>query len=62
MVYLWDTMEDKDRQDSLETLRCKDNWVVWKTKDNKWMHELQEAVFQQLLSPDKNTTAGSWGN
>jgi hypothetical protein len=61
-VYLWDTMEDQDRQDSLEALRGKDNWVVWKTKDNKWTHELQQAGFHQLLSLDKNTTAGSWGN
>ncbi len=39
-VYLWDTMDNKDRQDSLETLREKDNWVVWKTKDDKWTQEL----------------------
>ena len=39
-VYLWDTMEDQDRQDSLEVLRDKDNWVIWKTKDDKWTHEL----------------------
>ena len=36
--------------------------MVWKTKDNKWTHELQKAGFQQLLALDKNTTAGSWGN
>ena len=39
-VYLWDTMEDQERQDSLEVLHGKDNWVVWKTKDNRWTHEL----------------------
>jgi hypothetical protein len=61
-VYLWDTMEDQDRQDSLEALSGKDNWVVWKTKDNKWTHELQKSGFQQLLTLDKNTTAGGWGN
>ena len=34
--FLWDTMGDEDRRSSLETLREKDNWVVWKTKDDKW--------------------------
>ena len=54
-VYLWDSMEDQDRQKSLEDLRDKDDWVVWKTKDNKWTHELQQTGFHQLLSLDKNT-------
>jgi hypothetical protein len=43
-VYLWDTMEDQDRQDSVEVLRGKDKWVVWKTKDNKWTHDLRQVV------------------
>jgi hypothetical protein len=34
-VFLWDTMGDEDRRNSLETLREKDNWVVWKTKDDE---------------------------
>ncbi len=61
-VYLWDTMEDQDRQDSLEVLRDKENWVIWKTKDDKWTHELRQEGFHQLLVLDKNTRAGSWGN
>jgi hypothetical protein len=61
-VYLWNTMEDQNRQDSLEVLHGKDKWVVWKTKDNKWTHELRQEGFHQLLTLDKNTTAGSWGN
>jgi hypothetical protein len=55
-------MEDQDRQDSLEVLRDKDNWVIWKTKDDKWTHELRQAGFHQLMTLDKNTRAGSWGN
>jgi hypothetical protein len=55
-------MEDQDRRNSLETLLNKDNWVVWKTKDNKWTHKLQHPDFNQLLSLDKNTTEGSWGH
>ncbi len=42
-----------DRQDSLEVLRDKDNWVIWKTKDDKWTHELRQAGFHQLLALDK---------
>ena len=61
-VYLWDTMDNEDRQDSLEALREKDNWVIWKTKDNKWTQELQRAGFHQLLSLNKNTRADCWGN
>ena len=61
-VYLWDTMDNEDRQDSLEALREKDNWVIWKTKDNKWTQELQRTGFHQLLSLNKNTRADCWGN
>ncbi len=56
-VFLWDTMDNEDRQSSLETLREKDNWVIWKTKD-KWTQEIQRADFHQLLSLDKNTREG----
>ena len=59
-VYLWDAMEDQDRQESLEVLRDKDNWVIWKTKDDKWTHELRQVDFHQLLVLDKNTRSGSW--
>jgi hypothetical protein len=44
-IYLWDSMEDQDRRSSLEALRDKDNWSVWKIKDNKWTHELYQVVF-----------------
>ncbi len=49
-VFLWDTMDNEDRQSSLETLREKENWVIWKTKD-KWTQELQRAGFHQLVPP-----------
>jgi hypothetical protein len=61
-VYLWDTMDNEDRQDSLEVLHEKDNWVIWKTKDTKWTQELQRTDFHQLLSLNKNTRADCWGN
>jgi hypothetical protein len=50
------------RQDSLETLREKDNWVIWKTKDNKWTQELHRTDLHQLLSLNKNTRADGWDN
>jgi hypothetical protein len=55
-------MDNEDRQDSLETLREKDNWVIWKTKDNKWTQDLQWEGFHQLLPLNKNTIADYWGN
>ncbi len=61
-IYLWDTMDNEDRQDSLETLREKDNWVIWKTKDNKWTQEMQRSSFHRLLSLNKNTRTDCWGN
>jgi hypothetical protein len=53
-------MDNEDRQDSLEVLREKDNWVIWKTKDTKWTQELQPTGFHQLLSLNKNTRADCW--
>jgi hypothetical protein len=53
-VFLWDTMGDEDRLSSLETLREKDNWVVWKTKDDKWTQELRREGFHQLLTLNKD--------
>ncbi len=58
-VYLWDTMDNEDRQDYLETLREKDNWVIWKTKDNKWTQDLQWTGVR-LLSLNKNTRVDCW--
>jgi hypothetical protein len=55
-------MEDQDRQDSLEVLHDKDNWVIWKTKDDKWTHELRQTGFHQLLALDQNSRTDSWGN
>jgi hypothetical protein len=55
-------MGDEDRRSSLETLREKDNWVVWKTKDDKWTQELRREGFHQLLTLNKNTRDDCWGN
>ena len=55
-------MGDEDRLSSLETLREKDNWVVWKTKDDKWTQELRRKGFHQLLTLKKDTRDDCWGN
>jgi hypothetical protein len=41
-VYLWDSMDDKDRRDSMDTLRTQDGWVVWKTNDKEWTQKLEK--------------------
>jgi hypothetical protein len=56
------TMGNEDRQDSLKALREKDNWVVLKTKDDKWTQEQQRVDFHQLLSLNKNTREDCWDN
>ncbi len=61
-VFLWDTMDDEDRCNSMETLREKDNWVVWKTKDDEWTQELRRKGFHQLLNLRKDTRDDCWGN
>jgi hypothetical protein len=47
-------MDDKDRQDSLDTLRTQDRWIVWKTKDKVWTQKLQQEGFAQILTLDKD--------
>ncbi len=60
VIYVWDSMEDQDKTDSLEALRNTDEWVIWKTKDDKWTYELKKEGFHQILSLDKDTRTSSW--
>jgi hypothetical protein len=43
-------MEDEDKQNSLEVLHNNEEWVIWKTRDDRWTHELKKEGFHQLLS------------
>ena len=61
-VYLWDSMDDQDRQDSMDTLRTQDSWVVWKTKDKEWTQKLQQEGFVQILSLDHDTKMSKWSH
>ena len=53
-VYMWDSMDDQDKQKSLTVLQETENWVVWKTRDKTWTRTLKREGFQQLLSFHKD--------
>ncbi len=40
-IYVWDSMDDQDKQTSTTTLQETENWVVWKTRDKTWTHTLK---------------------
>jgi hypothetical protein len=33
--YIWDSMDEEDREDTMDILKQSDEWVIWKSKD-KW--------------------------
>ncbi len=49
-------------RNSLEALRKDEEWVIWKTRDDRWAQDLKKEVFHQLLSLDKDTRESSWGH
>ncbi len=53
-IYVWDSMNDQDKQTSMSTLQETENWVVWKTRDKTWTHTLEHHGFHQLLSFHKD--------
>jgi hypothetical protein len=55
-------MDDQDRQDSMDTLRTQDSWVVWKTKDKVWTQKLQQEGFVQILTLDKDKKMSKWSH
>ena len=76
-IYVWDSLDDQDKQTSMTTLQETENWVVWKTRDKIWTHTLKKQDFHQLLSFKKSqdkkqllntgplereNTEGNWGN
>ena len=60
-TYLWDSMDDQDRQDTLEKLKTTSGWTVWKTRDKEWSPTLREAGFCQLLNIHKSKREECWG-
>ncbi len=60
-AYIWDSMDEEDREDTMDTLKQSDEWVIWKSKD-KWTTLLQAAGFHQLLYIKKDIQEDCWGS
>ncbi len=60
-VYLWDSMDDQDRQNTLEKLKTTSEWTIWKTRDKEWSPALLKAGFHQLLNIHKDKQTECWG-
>lgn len=53
-VYLWDSMDDQDRQNTISVLEESTEWTIWKTKDKRWTPLLRQAGYHQLLDIHEN--------
>ena len=60
-VYLWDSMDDQDRQNTMTVLKESTEWTIWKTKDKRWTPLLRQAGYHQLLDIHKNKQSDCWG-
>ena len=60
-VYLWDSMDDQDRQNTMTVLVESTEWTIWKTKDKRWTPLLRQADYHQLLDIHKNKQSDCWG-
>ena len=49
-AYIWDSMDEEDRENTMATLKQLDEWVIWKTKD-KWTTLLTAAGFKSPPTP-----------
>ena len=53
-VYLWDSMDNQDRQNTLGKLKTTSEWTIWNTRDKEWSPALQKVGFHQLLNIHKD--------
>jgi hypothetical protein len=60
-VYLWDSMDDQDRQNTMAVFKESTEWTIWKTKDKRWTPLLRQAGYHQLLDIHKNKQSDCWG-
>ena len=60
-VYLWDSMDDQDRHNTMAALEEMTEWTIWKRKDRMWSPLLQKADFHQLLNIHQNKQSDCWG-
>ena len=59
-VYMWDSMDEEGRTDTMNSLDQSDKWIMWKTKD-KWSVSLKNTGFHQLLYIHQDIQDGCWG-
>ena len=57
-VYLWDSMDDQHRQNTLKKLKTASGWTIWKTRDKEWSPALNEVGFHQLLEKTRTHYRG----
>jgi ribonuclease HI len=60
-AYLWDSMDEEDREDTMDILKQSDEWVIWKSKD-KWTTPLKAVGFHHLLYIKKDIQEDCWGS
>ena len=56
-IYLWDSMDDQDRQNTLEKLKTTSGWVIWKIRDKEWSPPLTEEGVHQIFNIHKDKRA-----
>jgi hypothetical protein len=42
-VYLWDSLDNQDRLNTMTKLETTSGWTIWKTRDKEWSPALQKA-------------------
>ena len=53
-VYLWDSLDDQDKQNTMAALEESTEWTIWKTQDKRWTPLLRQAGYHQLLDIHQN--------
>jgi hypothetical protein len=60
-VYLWDSMDDQEIQNTMAALEESTEWTIWKTKDKRWTPLLRQVGYHHLLDIHKNKQSDCWG-
>ena len=61
-AYMWDSMDEEDRENTTHTLGQHDSWIAWKCKDKKWSNSLKTAGYHQLLCIKQDIQDECWGS
>ena len=54
-VYLWDSMDNQDRQNTLAKLETTSEWTIWKTRDKEWSQDLQKEGYASNIVVDSDS-------